>query len=149
MEPDVQDAQSLEVRQFVPGTPTAVFDAWVAPELLTRWFSPSADYAVVVHLVDARVGGRYRIEMRHPNGASHVATGEYRELERPGRLAFTWKWEGTPMDDTMVEVVLRPRGRGTEVVLTHTRFATADERDQHRDGWTGCLARLAESMADA
>jgi uncharacterized protein YndB with AHSA1/START domain len=134
--------QSLEVRRIIPASPERVYDAWTKPEILTRWFAPSGDYTVTVHGGEARAGGQYRIEMRHKNGASHVVVGEYREVRRPTRLVFTWKWEGTPMSDTVVTVVFRPNGRHTEVVLTHTGFATEPEREEHVKGWIGCLSRL-------
>jgi uncharacterized protein YndB with AHSA1/START domain len=135
-------AQSLEVRRLIPAPPARVYDAWTTPEVLTQWFSPSPDYTVVVHRADTQVGGAYRIEMRHPNGASHIAVGEYRELNRPTRLVFTWRWEGAPVADTLVTVEFHPSGSGTEVVLTHARFATEKDRDDHLKGWTGCLDHL-------
>ena len=88
-------AQSLEVRRIIQAAPARVYDAWTTPELLTKWFAPATDYTVIVHQAEARVGGCYRIEMRHANGASHIVVGEYRELDRPTRLAFTW---GYPPD---------------------------------------------------
>jgi uncharacterized protein YndB with AHSA1/START domain len=134
--------QSLEVRRYVPAPPARVYDAWTTPELLRKWFAPSNDYTVLVHQSDIRVGGGYRIEMRHPNGASHVASGEYRELSRPTRLVFTWTWEGTPTADTLVTVEFHPAGDGTDVVLTHARFQSDAERDAHLKGWVGCCDRL-------
>lgn len=137
---------TLEVRRIIPAAAGRVFEAWIRPELLTAWFSPSADYAVIVHGADVRKGGRYRIEMRHKKGASHVAAGEYQEVTPPTRLAFTWKWEGSAMAETLVTVEFHSRGAAsTEVVLTHTRFSSPAERDEHVKGWTGCLARLEEA----
>ena len=101
--------ESLEVRRRIAAPPEDVYDAWTTPEILTRWFSPTTNHAVIVHLVDARVGGRYRIEMRHTSGKSHIAVGEYREMQRPTRLAFTWRWEGSPMADSLVTLDLLDR----------------------------------------
>lgn len=133
---------SLEVRRTIEAPPARIFDAWTTPELLTRWFAPSADFTTVVHQSDVRVGGQYRIEMRHKDGASHVAVGTYRELTRPTRLSFSWRWEGTPMAETVVTIDLMPAGSGTELILTHSGFATEPDRDEHTKGWTGCLARI-------
>ena len=122
---------------------SAVYDAWTKPELLTRWFSPTVDHAVVVHLADLRVGGQYRIEMRHVGGKSHIAVGEYRELTPPWRLCFTWRWEGSPMADSLVTLHFRDDARGgTELVLVHNQFATVAERANHLEGWTLCLGRF-------
>ena len=136
-------SQSLQVKRHIGASPKAVYHAWTDRAQLSRWFAPSPDFDVVVHELDARTGGSYRIEMRAPDGSSHVAVGEYRELEAPRRLTFTWRWEGSPMADTLVTVELTSKGGGTEVVLTHTLFQSEEQRDQHTKGWTGCLAQLA------
>jgi uncharacterized protein YndB with AHSA1/START domain len=73
------DTQSLGVRRIIPAPQARVYDAWTTPELLREWFAPGTDFTVVVHSVETRVGGKYRIEMRNAKGDSHVAAGEYRE----------------------------------------------------------------------
>lgn len=133
---------SLEVRRTIRASPERVYDAWTTPEALTQWFAPSADFTTVVHEVEPRVGGRYRIEMRHRSGSSHIAVGTYRELSRPSRLSFSWRWEGTPMADTIVTIEITPTGGGTELVLKHSGFTTEHDRNEHVKGWTGCLERI-------
>jgi uncharacterized protein YndB with AHSA1/START domain len=140
---------SLEVRRVVSATPARVYAAWTTPALLAKWFAPADTFSVVVHSADVRPGGRYRIEMVPPQGPSHIAIGEYRELDPPRRLVFTWRWENDPPRDTLVTVELQSHADGTEVVLRHVLFPTAADRDQHRDGWTGCLARLEAGLAPA
>ena len=72
-----------------------VFDAWTQPALLKQWFAPSDEFDNPVVDVDLRVGGKYRIIMRHvPKNVQHAAIGEYREIRPPERLVFTWAWEG-------------------------------------------------------
>lgn len=135
-------SHSLQVKRLIDAAPEEVYRAWTDRGQLERWFAPSPDFEVAVHDLDPRAGGTYRIEMRAPDGASHVAVGEFRELEAPRRLTFTWRWEGSPMTETLVTVELVSTEGGTEVVLTHTLFRSEEERDRHTDGWTGCLARL-------
>lgn len=94
---------------------------------------------------DPRVGGTYRVVMEAPDGGRHVAFGTYREIQRPGRLVFTWQWEGGMNGfegETTVTVEMRPADAGTEVVLTHEGFPTAEQRQGHEDGWTSCLENL-------
>jgi uncharacterized protein YndB with AHSA1/START domain len=133
---------SLQMKRVVPAAPSKVYRAWTDAAQLARWFAPSPDFETVVHELDPREGGSYRIEMKAPDGSSHVAVGEYRDLEKDARLTFTWRWEGAPMPDTLVTVELLKRGEGTEVVLTHTLFPAEAMRDEHTKGWTGCLAQL-------
>jgi uncharacterized protein YndB with AHSA1/START domain len=98
----------------------------------------------VVHELDLRVGGADRIEMRDPGGAVHTATGTYRELRAPNRIAFTWRWaERADMKDTLVTIDLTARDGATELVLVHSQFESQDDRDHHEQGWQGCLERLS------
>ena len=81
--------------------------------------------------------------MLHPNGKRHVVGGVYRELQPPRLLSFTWKWEDNPtMPDTLVTIELAAEGRGTALVLTHTKLTDEKLRADHRHGWTSCLERL-------
>lgn len=141
------DDTALEIRRSYPASPERVFRAWTEAPALARWFAPSDDYQAIVHSLDVRVGGGYKIEMKHSGGASHVAYGEYRQLEPWSRLAFTWRWEANPnMPETLVTVEIRPDGDSSELVLTHQRFADAKMRDDHGQGWNGCLERLARAL---
>jgi hypothetical protein len=45
-----------------------------------------------------------------------------------------------------VPVEFHARGRATEVVITHERIPNALVRDQHEQGWTGCLDGLERLM---
>ena len=45
--------------------------------------------------------------------------------------------------ETLVTVEFRDLGGRTEVVLTHEFFPDINMRDQHSEGWAGCLEQLA------
>ena len=73
--------------------------------------------------------------------------GEYLVIERPMRLVFTWQSE--PAGDTLVTVEFtRVSDHRTRVTLTHERFATCEQRDLHRGGWTALLEILARAMTE-
>ena len=98
--------------------------------------------------VDLRVGGKYRIQMKHTDGSIHTAVGEYREISEPEKLVYTWSWEDGSMSGSLVTVKFRDLGSATELLLTHERFPTAELRDKHGQGWNGCLGRLEEHLAE-
>ncbi|HEV8357700.1 MAG TPA: SRPBCC domain-containing protein [Gemmatimonadales bacterium] len=139
-------AAALEVRRVIPAPRDRVFRAWTEAATVSRWFAPTDDYTTIVHALDVRVDGRYRIEMRHKDGAQHVAIGAYREIAPPERLAFTWKWEGQDMPETVVTLQLLDRGAETELVLRHTGLPSTEMRNRHQEGWFGCLGRLATKV---
>lgn len=137
---------SLRITRTYAAPPQKVFDAWITPEALKRWFAPSDEFQTPEVEVDARVGGRYRIVMRAPDGEMHRVGGIYREFAPPGKLVFTWAWESTPERESLVTVEFKASGSGTELVLIHEHFADVAARDHHEQGWTGCLGRLMQQL---
>jgi uncharacterized protein YndB with AHSA1/START domain len=130
---------SLKLSRVIPAPADEVFRAWTDPEEMKEWFCPEGGTVDEVE-VDLTVGGRFKVAMRMPNGV-HVAEGVYREIERPRRVVMTWGWEGQD-DETLLTLVFESRGDGTEVVLTHERFATEESRDSHEHGWSSMLEKL-------
>ncbi len=117
--------------------PERVFAAFTQKALIQGWYGPETT-TVPRCEIDARVGGKYRIEMHSPSGAVHIVTGEFRELEPPRKLVFTWGWlngEGRN-PETLVSVTLAPVEGGTDLRLEQTGFAVEEFRESHRSGWT-------------
>jgi uncharacterized protein YndB with AHSA1/START domain len=137
-------AISLTVERVIPGPIDAVFDAWLDPGSLMRWMTPGPGISVPQATTEPRVGGRFRIVMK--SGAREIPhEGEYRVIDRPRRLVFTWKSE--PAGDTLVTIqFVAVSERRTKVILTHERFATETSRDSHRNGWTAVLEAMDRTM---
>jgi uncharacterized protein YndB with AHSA1/START domain len=131
---------TLEIRRLIPAARERVFDAWTQAKELDRWSAPSPMTARAE--VDLRVGGRYRIVMRGPDGVDRSVGGVYRVVERPSKLVYTWKWDESPMGDSVVTVEFHDRGKETEVILRHDGLADAESRARHEHGWNGCLDNL-------
>ena len=47
---------------------------------------------------------------------------------------------------TEVRIELDEREGGTRLVMTHSGLPDVTERDSHRAGWTGALAKLTDLM---
>ncbi len=136
---------SVLARRHIRASRAQVFRAFTDPEMLPRWFSPSADIGTEILAHDFRVGGRYRFGFRFPDGERNTVVGMFREIASPERLVFTWTWE--PPDphagvETLVTVILREEDDGTEIVVTHDRFPHNEIRDRHDVGWQTTLDRL-------
>ncbi len=140
---------ALRLTRILPAPRERVFQAWTSPEALKAWAAPG-DMTVPAAEVDLRVGGRYRIRMRAPDGTMHTAAGTYREVDPPKRLVYTWSWDEKPAEgDSLVTVEFHDRGAGrTELVLIHEKFPSDDVRDRHEQGWTGCLVKFAALFPD-
>ena len=141
---------ALVVRRLIAASPERLFAAWTEPDQLLAWWGPGPVRCVGAD-VDLRIGGRYRIGNRLPEGALLWITGEFVAIERPWRLSYTWQLEGLPNPPGEVELVtvrFAPRGDATEVEITHERIADERTWTSHDDGWRGCLDKLAAHSHD-
>jgi glutathione S-transferase len=79
-----------------------------------------------------------------------VVGGQYKALQRPSRLVYSWQWEGekSPMPhvETLVEVTLSEKDGGTELHMTHSGFPAAAARDGHHHGWSSAFNRLNDLL---
>lgn len=140
----------LEVRRVLPAAPSVVFGAFSAPDELAKWWGPEGFTTPSLEF-NPRVGDSYRIEMQPPEGDPFYLTGEFRELDPPARLAYTFVWEDPDPDDveTLVELSFRDLGESTEVVFTQGPFETEARRELHRNGWTDSLDKLEQFISQA
>jgi uncharacterized protein YndB with AHSA1/START domain len=129
--------------RVLPAPPPVVFDAFADPDKLARWWGPAGFTAPSVDF-EPRAGGSYRIEMQPPEGDPFHLVGEFREVDPPRRLAFTFVWEPPDPDDveTLVELSFRDLGDSTEVAFAQGEFKTEPRRELHRDGWSEGFDRL-------
>jgi uncharacterized protein YndB with AHSA1/START domain len=141
---------TLELKRELPAARPVVFEAFGDPARLAQWWGP-AGFTVPSLDFAPRAGGRYRIEMQPPEGEPFHLSGEFREVDPPARLAFTFAWEDPDPDDveTLAELSFRDRGESTEVALTQGPFRTEARRELHRDGWGDSLDRLERFMTRA
>jgi uncharacterized protein YndB with AHSA1/START domain len=146
------DDATLIVKRVLNATAERAFQAWTSPEHIQQWMRPEPGMVVPLASMDLRVGGKFRIQMKMPDGEFFTAVGEFREVKPPERLVYTWDWEkdggGTEFGEvegkpSLITVEFLKRGEQTELVLTHSRFASVESRDNHANGW----GKIAESFA--
>ena len=139
---------TLEMKRVLPAAPSLVFAAFSDPDKVAKWWGPE-DLTVPSLEFDPRVGASYRLEMQPPGGDPFYLTGEFREVDPPVGLAFTFVYEDPDPDDvdTLVELSFRDLGESTEVVFTQGPFETAARRALHRDGWTDSFDKLEQFIS--
>jgi uncharacterized protein YndB with AHSA1/START domain len=139
---------SLTLVRRIRAAPQAVFEAWTRPEILARWWGPHHTMVLEAE-IDARIGGAFRVVLVEDTGARHEVSGTYAEVSPPDRLVFSWAWSNAPERVSRVTVAFRPIAEGTEVTLTHDRFADEGTATRHRRGWTESLDRLTARFGAA
>lgn len=137
---------SLTLQRRLNASPAKVYGAWTDPAQIAKWWHPASNR--VVHAeADVRVGGRFRVIMRTPDGEEHDVSGVYREVVPDEKLVFTWAWRSAPERESLVTVRLRRDGEATLLTLTHEQFDDDAARDSHRSGWSDALDWLERLFA--
>ena len=141
------DGLVLALTRAVHAPILQVFGALTQPALLAKWWGPAGFTTPEIEL-DLRVGGAYRFGMQPPDGDLFHLAGEFREIEPPHRLSYTFRWEEPDPDDreTVVALSLEDLGDATEVSLSQGVFATEARLELHRNGWTEGLVELRELL---
>ncbi len=118
-----------------------VFDAWLDPRTAGKWLFATPGGEMVRVWIDARVGGAFCfVDRRGGEDVEH--TGEYLEIDRPRRLAFTFAVPRYSPESTRVNIDIAPRQQGCMLVLTH-EGVLADYASRTEQGWKGILDGLA------
>jgi uncharacterized protein YndB with AHSA1/START domain len=133
---------ALVVRRIIGASAEQLFEAWTQPAQLRQWWGPAGVECTHAE-VDLRVGGAYRIANRFPDGRIVWITGTFELIDAPHRLAYTWQIDPASSAER-VTVEFEPRGRKTEVIVTHERIQSEAAREEHARGWTGCLDGLVK-----
>jgi uncharacterized protein YndB with AHSA1/START domain len=146
------DDATLIIKRLLHAPPELAFRAWTAPEHIKQWMRPEPGMVVPLVSMDLRVGGKFRIQMRMPDGEYFTAVGVFQEVKAPERLVYSWDWEkdgsGTEFGEvegqpSQITVEFLKRGERTELVMTHSRFAKVESRDNHARGWGNALENFA------
>jgi len=118
-----------------------VFDAWLDPQLLSRFMLPMPGMPQPKTEVDGREGGRFTIHM-DVGGEIIPHSGTYLELDRPNRLVFSWESPFSTDGSTVTLEFTAQDKVKTRLELTHVRFIDEETRDNHEIGWGNILAAL-------
>jgi uncharacterized protein YndB with AHSA1/START domain len=136
----------VQVRHRFAASAERVFDAWLNPATAGRWLFATPAGEMVRVQMDARVGGRYSIVERR-GGEEVEHAGEYLELDRPRRLAFTFSVPAYSSTADRVTIEIAPLEHGCELTLTHVMGAgMAEITGKARDGWMGVLRGLEATL---
>ena len=137
-------APTLTIRRTFQAPRERVFAAFTTPEIMREWHGPPGGTIANVTF-DARPGGKYRIEMRSPDGEEYNVGGVISEFRSPELLAYSFRWEEDDPQlerDTYVRIEFVAKGGHTEILFTHTGFAGIESRDRHDEGWNALFGRL-------
>ena len=146
-----------------------VWRAFTDPVHLAKWWGPRIVTTPVCEM-DVRVGGRYRIVMRMPDGVDYPMSGVFQEVAKPERLVQTvdcaehpkaWHdlvkpnrapGEDNPVGEMLQTYTFEEVGGKTKLTI-RARFKSAAIRDAMvkmgmHQGWSESLDKLVENLAE-
>lgn len=130
-----------------------VFKMWTDAKYVADWWGPGV-FTNPVCEIDARVGGKWHIVMRGPDGTDYPGGGVYREVVPPERLVFTniaTDQQGNVLLEGLTTVTFAEYEGKTKLTL-HTRaVALVDYASAYlagmEEGWKQTLDGLAATLA--
>jgi len=139
---------TLQLHRVVAAPCPEVFRACTEPDEIAQWWGPQGFTTRHIDL-DLRVGGAYRFAMQPPDGEVFYLFGEFRAIDPPALLEYTFRYEDPDPDDreTLVTLAFREVGEGTDISFVQSGFATEARRALHDDGWTDSFDRLRDVLS--
>ena len=143
----MNEPPELRIERTFDAPAERVYDAWTNPEVMRRWYHCGPDWATPEVEVDLRVGGRFRVVMRKPDGSEVELSGEYTGIDRPRRLAMTCTFSDDPSGaEQSIELSFSETAGSTTVVLVNSRIPSEARSDAQQWGWGRCLDELARVL---
>jgi uncharacterized protein YndB with AHSA1/START domain len=119
-----------------------VFEALTNLDQRTKWWGAEGRFQTSHMESDLRPGGKWMMRGIGIGGRPFTIRGEYRQVELPRLLVFTWlpDWQ-EDVFETLVRFDLTEENGITAVRLTHSGLATESSRLSHK-GWPQILIWL-------
>jgi uncharacterized protein YndB with AHSA1/START domain len=114
----------LRISRLIHARRETVFRAWSTADHVKHWFAPEG-CAVLEAAVEMRVGGKFDLNMRSPDGTIHWLRGTFVEIVPDTRLVLNMRIDdsaGAPLFRAYTELNLAdaPGGTQMDVVQTYT-----------------------------
>jgi uncharacterized protein YndB with AHSA1/START domain len=134
----------ITLARTLPATPEEAFDAWLDRDTPgTIWeFSNS-----LVLPKSPRAGDLYYFVTENDDGPDFPHYGQFREVERPGKLRHTWMSNHTRGLESMVTVTFKKKGKDTLMTLNHANLPADDFGRAHQGGWEFFLGEFEKRFA--
>ena len=121
--PSVLKTKTIRLKEFIPAPPDDIYDAFLNEQKHSAFTGARAT-------CDRRVGGRFTAWDGYISGTNV-------KLENGRRIVQEWKTSEWPKGckPSLIEFQFKPKGEGTEVVLTQTNVP-AMQAAGYEKGWS-------------
>jgi uncharacterized protein YndB with AHSA1/START domain len=141
-----REDQLVITREFAVSK-SLLFEVLTEHEHLKKWSSPK-NFDVTFSQGQLKAGGEYSYGMKSGDGPEFVMAGEYKEIVRPDRLAYTQSRVGAPGPETEISITLEEREGTTTMVFRHYGFPTKEFRNGAIQGWNEAFEKLERLLSN-
>jgi uncharacterized protein YndB with AHSA1/START domain len=122
-----RDGRQLVITRSFAAPAALVYDAMTNPDHIRQWWG-AGHGEVTICEVDLRVGGRWHFAQVTPAGEEVSFSGEYRELDPPGRIVHTEVFDTIQSPPSLVESTYTEQDGATTLraVITYDSPETVD-----------------------
>jgi uncharacterized protein YndB with AHSA1/START domain len=121
-----------------------IFAALTRPEELLKWWAAEGKFQIMHAECDLQPGGKWRMQVAG-NCATEATVstvyGEYRTIDPPRVLTYTWIREHEDYPETLVRWDLEEKDGCTTVRVTHSGLVSESLRARN-SGWSVIVALL-------
>ena len=136
---------SVTLHKVIKATPEKVYRAFTEPNALASWMPPYG-FLGVVHEIDVRVGGRYKMSFTNfSTGNGHSFGGEYLEVKPNEFLKHTDKFDDPNLPGEMtVSILLTKVSVGTDLKILQEGIPSVIPLEMCYLGWQESLDKLTK-----
>jgi uncharacterized protein YndB with AHSA1/START domain len=121
-----------------------IFAALTRPEELLKWWAAEGKFQIMHAECDLQPGGKWRMQVAGRCATEATVStvyGEYRTIDPPRVLTYTWIREHEDYPETLVRWDLEEKGGFTTVRVTHSGLVSESLRARN-SGWPVIVALL-------
>lgn len=135
---------TVRLLRVLRAPPEKIYRAFLDAGAMAKWLPPYG-FTCKVEQLDARVGGRFRMQfINFTTGNGHAFGGEYRELVANERIRYFDVFDDPNLPGEMeTTVTLRAVSCGTELGIVQTGIPEVIPVEMCHLGWQESLAQLA------
>ncbi|MBX9852521.1 MAG: SRPBCC family protein [Cytophagaceae bacterium] len=136
---------SVTLHRILKATPEKVYRAFTEPNAMSFWLPPYG-FLGVVHQMDVRVGGSYRMSFTNfSTGNGHSFGGNFLEIKPNEFIKHTDKFDDPNLLGEMVTSIwLKKLPFGTELKIIQEGIPAAIPAEMCYLGWQESLEKLAK-----
>lgn len=138
-------SNSITLHRVLKAAPEKLYRAFTDPKAIGSWLPPYG-FLCVVHNMDVRVGGNYKMSfINFSTGNGHSFGGEYLELKPNEFIKHTDKFDDPNLPGIMITSIwLNKVSCGTDLKIVQENIPSAIPTEMCYLGWQESLDKLTK-----